>query len=76
MSTAFNPGIGSDIIDLIAVESIQLLRGPQDNLFGRNTVAGAIDIKTCAPSFTNEARAEISYGNYDYFRGYISLKWP
>jgi iron complex outermembrane receptor protein len=69
----YRPRTGSVITDLIDVESIQLLRGPQGTLFGKNTVAGAIDIKTRAPSFTNEAKAEISYGNYDYFRGYVSL---
>ncbi|WP_242124390.1 TonB-dependent receptor [Sphingobium sp. Sx8-8] len=69
----YRPRTGSVITDLIDVESIQLLRGPQGTLFGKNTVAGAIDIKTRAPSFTNEARAEASYGNYDYFRGYVSL---
>ncbi|MFZ2998295.1 TonB-dependent receptor [Sphingobium sp.] len=69
----YRPRTGSVITDLIDVESIQLLRGPQGTLFGKNTVAGAIDIKTRAPTFTNEARAEISYGNYDYFRGYVSV---
>ena len=69
----YRPRTGSVITDLIDVESIQLLRGPQGTLFGKNTVAGAIDIKTRAPSFENEARAEASYGNVDYFRGYVSL---
>lgn len=69
----YRPRTGSVITDLIDVDSIQLLRGPQGTLFGKNTVAGAIDIKTRAPSFTNEAKAEASYGNYDYFRGYVSL---
>lgn len=69
----YRPRTGSVITDLIDVESIQLLRGPQGTLLGKNTVAGAIDVKTRAPSFTNEARAEASYGNYDYARGYLSL---
>lgn len=69
----YRPRTGSVITDLIDVDSIQLLRGPQGTLFGKNTVAGAIDIKTRAPSFTNEARAEATYGNHDYFRGYVSL---
>ncbi len=69
----YRPRTGSVIADLVDVESIQLLRGPQGTLFGKNTVAGAIDIKTREPTFTNEGRAEVSYGNYDYFRGYLSL---
>lgn len=69
----YRPRTGSVITDLIDVESIQLLRGPQGTLFGKNTVAGAIDVKTRAPEFTNSAKAEASYGNYDYARGYLSL---
>lgn len=69
----YRPRTGSVITDLIDVESIQLLRGPQGTLFGKNTVAGAIDIRTREPIFGNEARAELSYGNYNYLRGYLSL---
>ena len=69
----YRPRTGSVITDLIDIESIQLLRGPQGTLFGKNTVAGAIDIKTREPSFTSSAEAEISYGNYNSLRGYLSL---
>ncbi len=69
----YRPRTGSVITDLVDVESIQLLRGPQGTLFGKNTVAGAIDIQTREPVFAPEARAELSYGNYNYFRGYLSL---
>jgi iron complex outermembrane receptor protein len=69
----YRPRTGSVITDLIDIDSIQLLRGPQGTLFGKNTVAGAIDIKTREPSFTPEAKAELSYGNYNYLRGYLSL---
>ncbi len=69
----YRPRTGSVITDLIDIESIQLLRGPQGTLFGKNTVAGALDIKTREPSFEPEARAELSYGNYNYLRGYLSL---
>ena len=69
----YRPRTGSVITDLVDVESIQLLRGPQGTLFGKNTVAGAIDIRTREPVFAPEARGELSYGNYNYFRGYLSL---
>lgn len=67
---------GTVVTDLIDVESIQLLRGPQGTLFGKNTVAGALDIKTREPAFEHQVRAEASYGNYDYFRGYLSVNTP
>ncbi len=69
----YRPRTGSVITDLIDIDTIQLLRGPQGTLFGKNAVAGAIDIKTREPSFEPEAKAELSYGNYNYLRGYLSL---
>ncbi len=69
----YRPRTGSVITDLIDIDSIQLLRGPQGTLFGKNTVAGAIDIRTREPSFEPEAKAEFTYGNYHYLRGYVSL---
>ncbi|UAK26288.1 TonB-dependent receptor [Sphingomonas nostoxanthinifaciens] len=69
----YRPRTGSVITDLIDIDSIQLLRGPQGTLFGKNTVAGAIDIRTREPTFTPEAKAELTYGNYNYLRGYVSL---
>ena len=69
----YRPRTGSVITDLIDIDSIQLLRGPQGTLFGKNTVAGAIDIRTREPGFEPEAKAELTYGNHDYLRGYVSL---
>jgi iron complex outermembrane receptor protein len=69
----YRPRTGSVITDLIDTESIQVLRGPQGTLFGKNTVAGAIDIRTREPVFAPEARGELTYGNRGYLRGYISL---
>jgi iron complex outermembrane receptor protein len=68
----YRPRTGSVITDLIDIESIQVLRGPQGTLFGKNTVAGAIDITTREPQFQQEARAELSYGNYNQVRGYFA----
>lgn len=69
----YRPRTGSVITDLVDIDNIQLLRGPQGTLFGKNTVAGAVDIKTRLPTFDNEVRAEASYGNNDYFRGYVAV---
>ncbi len=72
----YRPRTGTAITDLVDVESIQLLRGPQGTLFGKNTVAGAIDIRTREPSFTPEWRGEVSVGNYKYLRAYGSYSGP
>jgi len=72
----YRPRTGSVITDLVDVESIQLLRGPQGTLFGKNTVAGAVDIRTIEPGSERIVKAELSYGNYKYVRGYVSLTEP
>ena len=54
--------------DFADIEQVEELRGPQGTLFGKNTTAGAINITTRAPSFTNEGFAEISYGDYNFLQ--------
>lgn len=61
-------------IDLFDLERIEVLRGPQGTLFGRNTIGGAVNITTRKPAETFEGSAELTYGNFDYVRvrGYAS----
>jgi iron complex outermembrane receptor protein len=54
--------------DLPDLQDIEVLRGPQGTLFGKNTVAGAVNITTRAPSFTPQASISASYGNYNYWQ--------
>jgi len=67
---------GQSVFDLVDLDRIEILKGPQGTLFGRNTTAGALSITTRAPSFTPEARAEVSYGNYDYVQARASISGP
>ncbi|MBL7924683.1 MAG: TonB-dependent receptor [Bacteroidia bacterium] len=53
-------------IDFIDVEQIEVLRGPQGTLFGKNTTAGAFNVSTRKPSFSTSAVFELSYGNYGF----------
>lgn len=53
-------------LDFIDVEQIEVLRGPQGTLFGKNTTAGAFNITTRKPSFDPGADFEVSYGNFGY----------
>jgi iron complex outermembrane recepter protein len=63
-------------LDFIDTEQVEVLRGPQGSLYGKNTTAGAINIRTRAPSFTPEARVELTGGNYDFFQGKGSVSGP
>ncbi len=53
-------------LDFIDVERIEVLRGPQGTLYGKNTTAGAFNVTTSKPRFEQDARFEVSVGNYDY----------
>ncbi len=68
--------IASATFDFTDTERIEILRGPQGTLYGKNTTAGAINITTRKPSFDTEARVEVTGGNYDFFQGKFSLSGP
>ena len=62
--------------DFTDSDRIEVLRGPQGTLFGKNTTAGAITITSRAPSFTAQASEEISYGNYRFVQAKASATGP
>ena len=75
------PGVGSNVgiyvdgfyqvnlegadFQLLNIQSIDVLKGPQGTLFGRNTSGGAIQVTTTKPSFTDALITELQYGNYE-----------
>lgn len=60
-------------LDFIDIERIEILRGPQGTLFGKNTTSGAFNITTKKASFTPGADLEVSYGNYGYVQAKSSI---
>ncbi|MEX6632266.1 TonB-dependent receptor [Hyphococcus lacteus] len=62
------------VLDLPTLERVEVLRGPQSTLFGKNVSAGAISITTKMPEFDWGGSVEASYGNYDQvlFKGSLT----
>ncbi len=58
-----------NLMSLNNIESVQVLKGPQGTLFGRNATGGVIQITTKQPSFAPEGRISVGYGNYDTYEG-------
>ncbi len=63
-------------VDLIDVERIEILRGPQGTLFGRNNVGGAIAIHSRKPTEEFEGYADFTYGTDTMLRYKLGLSGP
>ena len=59
---------GNALSELGPLDRVEVLRGPQGTLGGRNSSAGLISIYTAAPEFQFGGHASVSYGNYDALR--------
>lgn len=67
---------GMALADLVDIDRIEVLRGPQGTLFGRNNSAGVLNITTRKPEFEFGGTAEASFGNYGYNQERVSLTGP
>lgn len=67
---------GQSQFDLVDLQQIEILRGPQGTLFGKNTTAGAINITSREPSFTPELTAETTLGNRNFHQIRVSGSAP
>lgn len=72
----FRSRSASAILDLPTLERVEVLRGPQSTLFGKNVSVGAISISTKKPSFEWEGSANVTYGNLNTVRFGGTLSGP
>lgn len=68
--------VGLSQFDLVDLDRIEVLRGPQGTLFGKNSTAGVINITSRKPSFTPEHSAEFTLGSHAYYQVRASASGP
>lgn len=70
---ARSQGLGMELADL---EQIEVLRGPQGTLFGRNAIAGAVNLVSKKPTGEFGIKQTLSKGRYDEFRSVTHINFP
>lgn len=64
------------VLDMLDVDRVEILRGPQGTLFGKNTIGGAINVSTKRPSDQFEGAIELSTGRFSRFDAKATLNLP
>jgi len=72
----YNARVAAATFDFLDVARVEVLRGPQGTLYGKNTTAGAVNITTKQPTFDFEATGEITAGNYDFKQAKAAISGP
>ncbi|QGP78920.1 TonB-dependent receptor [Sphingobium sp. CAP-1] len=72
----YNSRVAAATFDFLDVSQVEVLRGPQGTLYGKNTTAGAINITTNQPTFDFEGRAELTVGNLNYKQAKAAVSGP
>lgn len=69
--------IGASTFDFVDIDRVEILRGPQGTLYGKNTTAGAVNVTTRKPNLSGtDATFEVSTGNYGLFQFKASASAP
>ncbi|MDO7833959.1 TonB-dependent receptor [Sphingobium sp. HBC34] len=72
----YNSRVAAATFDFLDVSQVEVLRGPQGTLYGKNTTAGAINITTNQPTFDFEGRAELTVGNLNLKQAKAAVSGP
>lgn len=72
----YNARVAAAVFDFLDVSQVEVLRGPQGTLYGKNTTAGTINITTNQPTFDFEGKAEVSLGNLRFKQAKAAISGP
>ena len=72
----YNARVASAVFDFLDIAQVEVLRGPQGSLYGKNTTAGAINITSNQPTFDLEARGEVTLGNLGFRQAKAAVSGP
>jgi iron complex outermembrane receptor protein len=72
----YNSRPAAAAFDMLDIDRVEVLRGPQGTLFGKNTTAGAVNISTQAPSFETSGEAEASLGTHQFVQVKAAVTGP
>jgi iron complex outermembrane recepter protein len=72
----FLPRAQAGLMSIADVERIEVVRGPQGTIFGKNTIGGAVNVITRAPQMDFGAEAEVRVGNFNLFETRATLNVP
>jgi len=72
----YNSRVAAAVFDFLDIKQVEVLRGPQGTLYGKNTTAGAINITSNQPTFDFEGKAEATFGNLQYRQAKAAVSGP
>ncbi|WP_174297517.1 TonB-dependent receptor [Sphingomonas bacterium] len=76
VDNVFFTHVGFSWLDFVDLDSIEIVRGPQGTLLGKNTTVGAVIVQTQKPSFTPSASIAGTYGNYGLWQTRSNVTGP